>query len=65
MNTIQVHSDTQFQTTTQPRKPILLALLYNPAQKTQTQTIQPRLSINTLHSNTLSNHIYIHQHLIL
>ena len=57
IKTFQVHSDTHFQTTTQTRQPILQTLSYTPAQTTQTQNIQTGLTINTLHSNTLSNHI--------
>ena len=53
----QVQPETQFQTTTPPRQPILQTLSYTPAQSTQTQNIQPGLTINTLHSNTLFNHI--------
>ena len=57
-NTLQVHSGTvtHFQTTTQLRQPILHTYSYTPVQTTQNQNIQPGLTINTLHSNTLSNH---------
>ena len=57
-NTLQVQSNTQFQTTTPTRQPVLQTLLYTPAQTTHSRNIiQPGLTINTLHSNTLSNHI--------
>ena len=56
-NTLQVQSETQFCTTTHPRQPILQTLLYTPAQTTQTQNIQPGVTINTPHSSILSNHI--------
>ena len=55
-NALQVEPETQFQTTTQPRQPVLKTLSYTPAQTTQTQNIQPGLTINTFHSKTSSNH---------
>ena len=48
---------TQFQITTPSRQPILQNLSYTPNQTTLTQNTQLGVTINTLHSNTLYNHI--------
>ena len=55
-NTLQVQPAVQFQTTTPTRQPILQTLAYTPAQNTQTQNMQPGLTIKTLYSNTVHNH---------
>ena len=52
--TFQTQPEVQFQTT---RQPTLQTLSYTPAQNTQTQSLQPGLTINTLHSNTVPNYI--------
>ena len=56
-NALQVQPETQFQTTTQLRQTILQTLSYTPTQTTQTHNKQHGLTINTLQSNTSSNHI--------
>ena len=56
-NILQAQSNIHFQTTTPSRQPNLQTLSKTPAPTTQIQIIQPGLTINTLHSNTLSNHI--------
>ena len=57
-NAPQIQPTVQFQTTTPTRQPILQTLAYTPAQNTKTHNIQPGLTINTLHSNTLSYHFF-------
>ena len=52
----QVTNIVQFQRTTPTTQPEVPSLAYTPAQTTQTQNMQPALTINTLQSHPLPNY---------
>ena len=53
--TIKTPKKTQFQTNTSTTQPIHRTLQYTPVHTSLTQNRQPVLTINTLHTNPLSN----------
>ena len=55
-NTTQNPPEVQFQTNTPTRQPPPQTLSNTPAQTSNTQNTQPILTINTLHTKTLSNY---------